>query len=32
MVDLAMSLKTESDYESVSNIVLRKDNPLLNQK
>ena len=31
-VDLAMSLKTESNNVSVSNIVLRTDNPLLNQK
>ena len=32
IVDLAMSLKTESNDVSVSNIVLRTDNSLLNQK
>ena len=32
IVGLAMSLKTESNDVSVSNIVLRTDNPLLNQK
>ena len=32
LVDLAMSLKTESNDVSVSNIVLRTDNSLLNQK
>ena len=31
IVDLAMSLKTESNDVSVSNIVLRTENPLLNQ-
>ena len=31
-VDLAMSLKTESNDVSVSNIILRTDNSLLNQK
>ena len=31
IVDLAMSLKTESDDVSVSNIVLKTDNSLLNQ-
>ena len=30
--DLVMSLKTESNHVSVSNIVLRTDNSLLNQK
>ena len=32
IVDLAMSLKKESNDVSVSNIVLRTNNPLLNQK
>ena len=32
IVDLAMSLKTESNNVSVSNIILRTDNSLLNQK
>ena len=32
IVDLAMSLKTESNDVSVSNIILRTDNSLLNQK
>ena len=32
IVDLAISLNTESNDLSVSNIVLRTDNPLLNQK
>ena len=32
IVDLIMSLKTESNDVSVSNVVLRTDNPLLNQK
>ena len=32
IVDLAMSLKTESNDVSVSNIVLRTDNSLLDQK
>ena len=32
IVDLAMSLKTVSNDVSVSNIVLRTDNPLLNKK
>ena len=32
IVDLAMSLKTESNDVNVSNIVLRPDNSLLNQK
>ena len=31
-VDLAISLKTESNVVSVSNIVLKTDNPVLNQK
>ena len=31
IVDLAMSLETESKDVSVSNIVLRTDNPLLKQ-
>ena len=31
IVDLAMSLKTESNDVSVSNIILRTDNSLLNQ-
>ena len=31
-VDLAISLKTESNVASVSNIVLKTDNPVLNQK
>ena len=30
IVDLAMFLKTESSHVSVSNIVLRTENPLLN--
>ena len=32
IVDLSKSLKTESNYASISNIVFRTDNPLLNQK
>ena len=32
IVDLAMSLKTESNDVCVSNIILRTDNSLLNQK
>ena len=32
IVDLAMSLKTESNDVSVSNIILRTDNSLLSQK
>ena len=32
IVDLTMSLKTESNDESISNIVLRTGNSLLNQK
>ena len=32
VVDLAISLKTESNDVSVSNIILRTDNSLLNQK
>ena len=32
IVDLAMSLKTESNNVSVSSIILRTDNSLLNQK
>ena len=32
IVDLAVSQKTESNDVSVSNIVLRTDNSLLNQK
>ena len=32
IVDLAMYLKTESNDVSVSNIILRTDNSLLNQK
>ena len=32
IVDLAMCLKTESTDVSVSNIILRTDNSLLNQK
>ena len=32
IVDLAVSLKTESNDVSVSNIILRTDNSLLNQK
>ena len=31
-VNLAMSLETESNDVSIFNIVLRTDNPLLNQK
>ena len=32
IVDLSKSLKTESNYASISNIVFRTDNPFLNQK
>ena len=32
IVDLAISLKTESNDVSVSNIILRTDNSLLNKK
>ena len=32
IVHLAMSLKTKSNYVSVSNMVLRTENPLLKQK
>ena len=32
IVDLAMSLRTESNNVSVSNIILRTNNSLLNQK
>ena len=32
IVDLAMSLKTESNDASVSNIILKTDNSLINQK
>ena len=32
IVHLVMSLKTKSNYVGVSNMVLRRDNPLLKQK